>query len=154
MIVKYHIATMLKSCKYSAIRTDNARLLISRGALLNSSDVMTSIAQNVPRAMEEFRKRLDEGITLDKDKAIISLDHDMIFQRNKMEETVTEMSLFLSLGESPFKDFIEHPLCQSYLYSKFKKVIWFFVIALMMPHFLFSGLLNRSDIQVYKSNIA
>ena len=57
-----------------------------------------------------------------------------------MEENITEMTLFLSLGDSPFKDFIEHPLCQSFLYSKFKKVIWFFVIALMMPHFLFSGL--------------
>ena len=102
--------------------------------------LLTSIAQNVPRAMEEFRKRLDDGITLDRDRAVISLDHGKIFQRNKMEENITEMTLFLSLGDSPFKDFIEHPLCQSFLYSKFKKVIWFFVIALMMPHFLFSGL--------------
>ena len=146
MIVKYHIATMLKSCKYSAIRTDNARLLISRGALLNSADVMTSIAQNVPRAMEEFRKRLDEGITLDKDKAIISLDQNMIFQGNKMEETTPEMAFFLSLGESPFNECFEHPLCQSYLYSKFQKVVGFFVIFLMMPHFIFSGFILNTFI--------
>jgi len=126
-----------------AKRTENAGYLISRGAELNSStdverSLLTSIAQNVPRAMEEFRKRLDEGITLDRDRAVISLDHDKIFKRDQMEENITDMSLFLSLSDSPFEDIIEHPLCQTFLCSKFKKVTLFFVIAMMLPHFLFS----------------
>ena len=97
--------------------------------------------------MEEFKRRQDKGITLDKDKAIISLDPNMIFQGNKMEETTSEMAFFLSLGESPFKECFEHPLCQSYLYSEFQKVVGFFVIFLMMPHFIFSGFIFQTHMK-------
>ena len=90
--------------------------------------------------MEEYKKRLDDGITLDKDKAVITLDYNKISQRSTVKGATTEMSLFLSLGYSPFKDFIEHPLCRSFLHNKFKNVIWYFVVILMLPHFLFSGM--------------
>ena len=94
--------------------------------------------------MEEYRRRLDDGISLDRDKAIINLDHSRI-QKNKVDGATTEMSLFLSLGESPFKEFIEHPLCRTFLYNKFKRVIWYFLIILMLPHFLFSGLFQSNE---------
>ena len=61
--------------------------------------------ENTPRAMEEYRKYLDQGITLHKDKAIINLDYNKIFRRRNLEgqfET-TEMTLFQSLGDSPLK---------------------------------------------------
>ena len=95
--------------------------------------------ENVPRAVEEYRKYLDEGITLHKDKAIITLDYSRIFRKDKMEGATKDMTLFQALADSPFKDLIEHPLCQCYLHNKFRKVIWFFVLILLFPHFFFSG---------------
>ena len=128
--------------KYSEIRPENVRQLISRGAQLNSLDqegrsVLKAVVENVPRAMEEYRKHLDEGISLDKDN--ITMDYTKIFKRDKMKGATTEMTLFQSLGESPFKEIIEHPLVQSFLHNKFNKVKWYFVVVLMLPHFLFSG---------------
>ena len=128
--------------KYSEIRPENVRQLISLGAQLNSLDqdgrsVLKAVVENVPRAMEEYRKHLDEGISLDKDN--ITMDYTKIFKRDKMKGETTEMTLFQSLGESPFKDIIEHPLMQSFLHNKFNKVKWYFGVILMLPHFLFSG---------------
>ncbi len=98
---------------------------------------LTAVVENVPRAMEEYRKQLDEGISLDKDN--ITMDYTKIFKRNQMKGATTEMTLFQSLGESPFKEIIEHPLMQSFLHNKFNKVKWYFGVILMLPHFLFSG---------------
>ena len=102
---------------------------------------MSAVVENVPRAMEQYRKHLDEGITLDKDN--ITMDYTKIFKRNRMKGATTEMTLFQSLGESPFKEIIEHPLMQSFLHNKFNKVKWYFVVILMLPHFLFSGSNNH-----------
>ena len=128
--------------KYSEIRPENVRQLISLGAQLNSLDqegrsVLKAVVENVPRAMEEYKKHLDEGISLDKDN--ITMDYTKIFKRDKMKGETTEMTLFQSLGESPFKEIIEHPLMQSFLHNKFNKVKWYFGVILMLPHFLFSG---------------
>lgn len=89
--------------KYSEIRPENVRQLISQGAQLNSLDqdgrsVLKAVVENVPRAMEEYRKHLDEGISLDKDN--ITMDYTKIFKRDKMKGETTEMTLFQSLGES------------------------------------------------------
>ena len=126
------------------VRSENARHLISRGAQLNCHDsegesVWSTIVKNVPRAMEEYEKYLDEGISLCDDKATMTLDYGKIFKRSKMGSLTTEMTLFKHLGDSPFKQLIEHPLCHSFLQNKFKKVKWFFVLILLVPHFLFSG---------------
>ena len=127
------------------MRSENVRHLISRGAQLNCQDldrvsVWSTVVRYVPRAMEEYKNYLDQGITLHKDKAIITLDYEKIFKRSKLGDGTTEMTLFLHLGYSPpFKDFIEHPLCHSFIDNKFKRVIWFFVLILLFPHFLFSG---------------
>lgn len=135
---------MLIGERYLEIRSENVRRLISLGAQLNSLDlegrsVLTAVVENVPRALEEeYREHLDQGISLDKDN--ITMDYTKIFKRNKMKGDTTEMTLFQCLGESPFKEIIEHPLMQSFLHNKFNKVKWYFVIILMLPHFLFSGL--------------
>ena len=119
------------------------RFLIKRGAQLNARDkednVISVINQNVPRAMEEFDTRLDTGITMKKDEATINLDFTKIFQRDKMKEDTLETSLFSDLSKSQFKELIEHPLCQTFLNKKFdKKVIWYFVFFIMLPHMVFS----------------
>ena len=88
--------------------------------------------------MEEFSKRLDTGITMEKDTATINLDFTKIFQRDKMDKDTVPTSLFLDLSQTSFTDLIEHPLCQTFLKNKFKKVIWSFVFLIMLPHFLFS----------------
>lgn len=119
------------------------RFLIQRGAQLNARDrednVINVINQNVPRAMEEFDTRLDTGITMKKDEAIITLDFTKIFRIDKMKEDTLETSLFSDLSQSQFKELIEHPLCQTFLNKKFdKKVIWYFVFFIMVPHMIFS----------------
>ena len=56
--------------RYSEIRSENVRRLISLGAQLNSLDlegrsVLTAVVENVPRALEEeYREHLDQGISL------------------------------------------------------------------------------------------
>ena len=87
--------------------------------------------------MEEFQKQLDECVTLSKDDCVISLDFSRISYRSSGHDN--EMSLFTSLAATPFKEVIEHPLCQAYLYEKFKHVRIIFVFALLIPHFIFSG---------------
>ena len=119
------------------------RFLIKRGAQLNARDkednVISVINQNVPRAMEEFDTRLDSGISMEKDEAIITLDFTKIFQRDKMREDTLETSLFSDLSQSQYPGLIEHPLCQTFLTKKFdKKVIWYFVFFIMVPHIIFS----------------
>ena len=89
--------------KYSEIRSENVRRLISLGAQLNSLDlegrsVLTAVVENVPRALEEeYREHLDQGISLDKDN--ITMDYTKIFKRNMMKGATTEMTLFQCLGE-------------------------------------------------------
>ena len=82
---------------------------------------------------------IQSGITLEKDKATINLDFTKIFRRDRMkEEDTLPTSLFLDLSQTPFRDLIEHPLCQTFLQNKFNKVVWYFVFFIMVPHFLFS----------------
>ena len=89
--------------------------------------------------MEEFEKLLNTGITMEKDEATITLDFTKIFQRDKMKDDTLETSLFADLSQSQFKELIEHPLCQTFLFKKFdKKVIWYFVFFIMVPHMMFS----------------
>ena len=118
------------------------RFLIQKGAQLNARNgeesVINVISKNVPRAMEEFGKRLDSGITMEKDKAIIDLDFTKIFDGGKMDEDTLQTSLFYDLSHTQFKDLIEHPLCQTFLKDKFNMVIWYFVFFIMVPHFVFS----------------
>ena len=128
---------------FTASRQENVRFLIKRGAQLNARDkednVISVINQNVPRAMEEFDTRLDTGISMKKDEAIITLDFTKIFQREKMREDTLETSLFSDLSQSQYQWLIEHPLCQTFLNKKFdKKVIWYFVFFIMVPHIIFS----------------
>ena len=118
------------------------RFLIQKGAQLNARNgedsVINVISKNVPRAMEEFGKRLDSGITMEKDKAIIDLDFTKIFDGGKMDEDTLQTSLFYDLSQTQFKYLIEHPLCQTFLQNKFNMVIWYFVFFIMVPHFVFS----------------
>ena len=118
------------------------RFLIQSGAQLNArndkNNVINAITKKVPRAMEEFVKRLDSGITMEEDNATIHLDFTKIFQRDKMDEDTLQTSLFFDLSQTPFKSLIEHPLCQTFLKDKFNRVIWYFVFFIMVPHFIFS----------------
>ena len=111
------------------------RFLIQRGAQLNAraedDNVIKAINQHVPRAMEEFEQLLDTGITMEKDKAIITLDFTKIFQRDKMKDDTLETSLFSDLSKSQFRELIEHPLCQTFLKDKFNMVIWYFVFSVI-----------------------
>ena len=108
---------------FTASRQENVRFLIQRGAQLNArneeDNVIKAISKNVPRAMEEFKDRLDTGIKMEKDKAIIHLDFTKIFQREKMKQDTLPTSLFFDLTQTPFKYLLEHPLCLTFLQNKF-----------------------------------
>ena len=124
---------------FTASRQENVRFLIQSGAQLNArnkeDNVINAISKNVPWAMDEFKKLLDSGITIDRDKAIIHLDFTKIFLREKMKQDTLETSLFFDLSQTQFKDLIAHPLCQTFIEDKW---IWNFVFFIMLPHFIFS----------------
>ena len=129
------------------------RFLIQRGAQLNArnkeDNVINAISKNVPRAMEEFSKLLDKGITMEEEQATINLDFTKIFRRDKMDDDTVPTSLFLDLSLTSFTDLIEHPLCMTFLKNKFNKVIWSFVFFIMVPHFLFSLIYSFYSVFVF-----
>lgn len=92
--------------------------------------------------MEEFIKHLDSGIVMEKEDhnrdASINLDFTKLIDRKKFSDDTNDMTLFLELVESPFKEYIEHPLCNAFLYLKFYQVKWFFVIFILASHLIFS----------------
>ena len=121
-------------------KLENVKYLLSKGAKLTSIDkegqlVLQVIINKAPAAMEEFNKRLDEGIVMSESGCHIDLDFSMIQE----ESASSEMSLFQILSESPFKYTIEHPLIQTYLHDKFSQLKYIFIIALLLPHLIFSG---------------
>ena len=138
---------------FTAKCEENVRFLIQRGAQLNArnkeDNVINAISRNVPLAMEEFRKRLDAGIVMEKNSATINLDFTKIFQRDKMDEETVPTTLFQDLSQTSFTDLIEHPLCLTFLRNKFRKVIWSFVFFIMLPHFLFSLIYSSYGVYIF-----
>ena len=124
--------------------TKNIEFLISKGAQMNAKDnddvsALKTIVSKAPVAMEEYEKKLDTGITLSTDETKIELDFSKIYDKNKLQPFVDEMSMFQDLSKSPFKDYIEHPLCQTFLHDQFNRVKYFFYGGVLVPHLIFSG---------------
>jgi len=128
-------------------RRHNANFLISKNAQLNSKDnndfsIVQTLSKKVPQSMEEFRKHLDSGIAMEKDDcnsdASINLDFTKLLDRRKFNNDTNDMTLFLDLVGSPFKEYVEHPLCQAFLYLKFYQVKWFFIVFVLASHLIFS----------------
>jgi len=128
-------------------RRQNVNFLISKNAQLNSKDndgisAVQTISKKVPQSMEEFCKHLDTGITMEKDDhnydASITLDFSKLLDRRKFVGNTNDMTLFLELVASPFKEYVEHPLCQSFLHLKFYQVKWFFIVFVLASHLIFS----------------
>ena len=127
-----------------ADKTDNAKFLISRGAMMISHDnenksIIKSMTHHTPRALEAFQSMLDEGITLAEKGSVINLDFSKLFVRNTTDSNIDEMHLFQDIAASPFKATIQHPLCQAFLYDKFQHVKIFFMIFNLFPFFIFAG---------------
>jgi len=125
----------------------NANFLISRNAQLNSKDInnisiIQTMSKKVPQSMEEFLKHLDSGIAMEKDDcnsdASINLDFTKLLDRRKFNNDTNDMTLFLDLVGSQFKEYVEHPLCQAFLYLKFYQVKWFFIVFVLASHLIFS----------------
>merc|ERR1719483_1264477 len=92
--------------------------------------------------MEEFKRHLDSGIVLEKDDvcrdASINLDFTKLLDRKRFSEDTNDMTLFLELVNSPFKDYVEHPLSHAFLYLKFYQVKWFYILIVVASHLIFS----------------
>ena len=92
--------------------------------------------------MEEFKRHLDSGIVLEKDDvcrdASINLDFTKLLDRKRFSEDTNDMTLFLELINSPFKDYVEHPLSHAFLYLKFYQVKWFYILIVVASHLIFS----------------
>ena len=123
-------------------RRENVNFLISKNAQLNSRDnqntsVVQTIAKKVPQSMEEFKNHLESGIVLEKFD-LINLDFTKLMDREKFAEDTNDMTLFLDLVKTPFKDYVEHPLCHAFLYLKYCQVKWFYFVIVMASHLIFS----------------
>ena len=100
---------------------------------------LKTIISKAPMAMEEYKNKLDTGIVVSNDETKIELDFSKIYDKNKLKSHVDEMSMFQDLTKTPFKDFIEHPLCQTYLHDQFNRVKYLFYGGALLPHLIFSS---------------
>eukprot|EP00092_Neocalanus_flemingeri_P028468 GFUD01030913.1.p1 GENE.GFUD01030913.1~~GFUD01030913.1.p1 ORF type:complete len:752 (+),score=115.18 GFUD01030913.1:114-2369(+) len=128
-------------------KRESVNFLISRNAQMNSRDnqncsVVQTISKKLPQSMEEFSKHLDSGIVLEKNDlnrdASITLNFTKLLDRKKFTEDTHDITLFSELVMSPFRDYVEHPLCHAFLYLKYQQVKWLFIMFIMTPHLIFS----------------
>ena len=103
--------------------------------------IIETISAKTPRAMEEFNRRLDEGVTFSPGDNVIHLDFSKIYAKARAGERHWG-DLFDDLARSPFPGTLEHPLCQAFLHTQFRHVKTFFILGSVVPHLLFSGILQ------------
>ena len=105
----------------------------------SGATVVETISARTPRAMEEFNRRLDEGVTFSPGDNVIHLDFSKIYDKAQAGERHWG-DLFDDLARSPFPSTLEHPLCQAFLHTQFRHVKTFFILGSLVPHLLFSGI--------------
>ena len=92
----------------------------------NDNSIIMDMTRNAPRALEEFNKMLDDGLTID--GSTITLDFSKIFVKGTEDSNIDEMMLIEEISSSPFKHTIDHPLIQTFLHDKFRRVKPFYII--------------------------
>ena len=95
------------------------------------------IANKIPSAREEFTKRLDSGITFDRN-AVARIDFRKIFRNLGKGDGNDNMDFFFGLINSPFKTMLEHPLLWAFLNMKLVQVKKFHYFTIFC-HLLFSA---------------
>ena len=133
-----------------AQQADNAKFLISRNAQLNRRDkrgvsLVQTISSKVPRAMDEFTRRLDSGVKKVGD--VISLDFSKISTK---DDTSLFKDLVKSHGSEMLKDQILHPLCHAYLYKKYSQLKWFYILIIGLSHFVFSAIYSIYSVLLFQ----
>ena len=95
------------------------------------------IANRIPSAREEFTKRLDSGITFDRN-GVARLDFRKIFRNLGKGDGNDNMDFFFGVINSPFKTMLEHPLLWAFLNMKLVQVKKFHYFTIFC-HLLFSA---------------
>ena len=136
--------------KILAGQAENAKCLISLGARMIGQDndeksIIEDMTKYTPTALEEFNLMLDDGIT--RNGSTITLDFSKVYVKDTENSNTDEMMLIEQIAESPFKDTIEHPLIQTFLHDKFRRVKLLYFLFMLLPALLFASMLlavNRS----------
>ena len=103
----------------------------------NDNSIIMDMTRRTPRALEEFNKMLDDGLTMD--GTTITLDFSKIFVKGTEDSNIDEMMLIEEISSSPFKHTIDHPLIQTFLHDKFRRVKPFYIIIQLLPYSLFAS---------------
>ena len=139
----------------SASQTRNAKFLISMGARMisydkNDNSIIMDMTRRTPRALEEFNKMLDDGLTMD--GSTITLDFSKIFVKGTEDSNIDEMMLIEEISSSPFKDTIDHPLIQTFLHDKFRRVKPFYIIFQLLPYLVFASKFSHCNLEFLIDN--
>ena len=116
----------------------------------NDNSIIMDMTRNAPRALEEFNKMLDDGLTID--GSTITLDFSKIFVKGTEDSNIDEMMLIEEISSSPFKDTIDHPLIQTFLHDKFRRVKPFYIIFQLLPYLVFASKFSHFNLEFLIDN--
>jgi len=107
------------------------------------------MVRRTPDALQRFTERLDASISLHEHElgdvdCTIKLDFRVLVPRT----CYGEAELLLSFVESGQRHLLQHPLCQTFLFLKWKHIRKFFLISLLF-HALFVALHTTFVMAVY-----
>ena len=100
--------------------------------------IIEDMTRFTPTALEEFNSMLDDGIS--RNGSTITLDFSKIYVKDTENSNTDEMMLIEQIAESPFRETIEHPLIQTFLQDKFRKVKLFYILFELLPYLIFASM--------------
>lgn len=101
--------------------------------------IIEDMTKYTPTALEEFNLMLDDGIV--RNGSTITLDFSKIYVKDTENSNTDEMMLIEQIAESPFHSTIEHPLIQTFLHDKFRRVKLLYFLFMLLPALLFASML-------------
>ena len=100
--------------------------------------IIEDMTRHTPTALEEFNLMLDDGNA--RNGSTITLDFSKIYVKDTDNSNTDEMLLIEQIAESPFKDTIYHPLIQTFLHVKFRRVKLLYVLFMLLPYLFFASM--------------
>ena len=107
--------------------------------------IIEDMTRYTPTALEEFNLMLNDGIA--RNGSTITLDFSKIYVKDTENSNTDEMMLIEQIAESPFKDTIYHPLIQTFLHVKFRRVKLLYLLFMLLPYLFFASMSFKRSLQ-------